>query len=298
VDLNKVFFKYRREILRDNFYLGSWYLNLQALWEKKNRQWELYKEIFKNKLLLILSFDNELENLLGLSEFLNLYHNLLVLHDIEESYIKYIENRMDVAFRKYSLTFLENRPSVDHKEIKDKNDDLLEFEDKKITNHENVLSSKKNEFYFKGLDLNKEEKFLLKFIKKIPPTFFVKNIKEWIECFIFMEAFTISDYLFFLYETKIIKKNKNFEESIMFEYLRIETLFKRKKMKQVIIRSDLVLCKFPLLEHERLSFMYIKAEALQRLNMRAEAIKYFKKIIKSDPFYRLSKKRLEELETC
>jgi hypothetical protein len=44
--------------------------------------------------------------------------------------------------------------------------------------------------------------------------------------------------------------------------------------------------------------MYIKAEALKSLNMRVEAIKFFKKIIKSDPFYRLSKKRLEELEAC
>jgi tetratricopeptide (TPR) repeat protein len=169
---------------------------------------------------------------------------------------------------------------------------------KKATKYERIFSQKKNEFYFKDLDLNKEEKFLLKFIKKIPPAFFEKNIKEWVECFILMEAFTISDYLLSLYEANIIKRNENLEENVMFEYFRIETFFKRKKMKLVILRSDLVLCKFPLLEQEKLSFLYIKAEALKSLNMRSEAIKYFKKIVKSDPFYRLTKKRLEELEAC
>jgi hypothetical protein len=268
------------------------------LWEKKNLQWELYKEIYKNKLLLVLNFENEFDTLLGLSKFLNLYHNLLVLHDIEENYINYIENKVNIALKKYNLIFLEKKLSGDHKDIKYKNGDLSEVEDKKITKNEKIPAPKKNIFEYEDLDLNKEEKFLLKFIKKIPPTFFEKNIKEWVECFVMMEAFTISDYLFSVYEAKSLERNNNFEENVMFEYLRLETLFKRKKMKQAIFRSDLILCEFPLLNHERLSFLYIKAEALKSLNMRTEAIKCFKQIIKSDPFYRLSKKRLEELETC
>ena len=124
---NQVYSKYKKKFLEIGFKLDPWYRDLQKLWEEKKIQWEVYGEIYKNKLILIS--EEEINNNLELSRFLNLYHRLLILHNVEESFTDYIDNVINDYFQKVG--------------IYEKVDDKLDFF-KNETNLENIITYKRS----------------------------------------------------------------------------------------------------------------------------------------------------------
>tara|TARA_B100000029_G_scaffold308808_1_gene301443 strand:- start:29 stop:1054 length:1026 start_codon:yes stop_codon:yes gene_type:complete len=278
---NQVYSKYKKKFWEIEFDLDPWYRELQKLWEEKEIQWEVYGEIYKNKLILIL--EEKLKNNLELSRFLNLYHGLLILHNVEESFTDYIDNVINGYFQKAG--------------IYEKDEDKLGLF-KSETSLEKIItykrSPKKRNFVLKNL--LDEEKLLLKFLKKKNEKSFLKNFKEWLICFILMEAYLICDYLILVYE-----RNQNFKQIdkklfIDIEYLKVELFLKRNRPKLALSRCELILRSIPLIKKERISFLYLMAEAYKELNIKNKSLEFYKAVSGLDRNYRLVQERLIEFE--
>jgi len=80
------------------------------------------------------------------------------------------------------------------------------------------------------------------------------------------------------------------------EYLKIAILLEMNRYSDVIIGVDDVIGKMPLRENEKVDFLYLKGEALRKINKKKEALKIFKQIVKRQKNYRMVEARIKELE--
>tara|TARA_B100000029_G_scaffold308809_1_gene301446 strand:- start:4490 stop:5839 length:1350 start_codon:yes stop_codon:yes gene_type:complete len=278
---NEVYSKYRKKFGEIGFKLDSWYIELQKLWEEKKIQWEVHGEIYKNK--LILTLEEKIKNNLELSRFLNLYHGLLILHNVEESFTNYIDDVINGYFQKAG--------------IYEKAVDKLDFF-KNEASLEKFITYKRppKKINFVLNNLLDEEKLLLKFLKKKNEKFFLKNFKEWFICFIFMEAYLICDYLIQVYERNQDFKRIDKKTFIDIEYLKVELFLKRNRPKLALSRCELILRSIPLIKKERISFLYLMAEAYKNLNIKNKSVEFYKAVSGLNPNYRLVQERLIEFE--
>ena len=206
--------------------------------------------------------------------------------------------------------------------------DLFEKEDpsghlsRRAYNDENFLKEKNKDFYtIKPGSINTLEKNLLhdlkKYVSKKPDNISKKKlriIKMTVSKSIDMLDDDVLKKLFFdlvimlnsmeMYEVslKLIERamhdnlvNQEDEKKIDLEYWKITTLMDMNEYHKAVIQIDEVLNRLPLLDSEKICFMYLKAESLSHLDFR-QALKIYHLIKKASPNYRQVRKRILDLE--
>ena len=86
------------------------------------------------------------------------------------------------------------------------------------------------------------------------------------------------------------KKNK-----LEYEYLVCEIYYLKKDWEKVLIRASNVLDSYELLEADYLPILYLKGEALKKMERFEEAQRVFLGIRQINPSYRIVGQRLEDI---
>ncbi|MCY4523550.1 MAG: hypothetical protein OXB84_02300, partial [Halobacteriovoraceae bacterium] len=90
--------------------------------------------------------------------------------------------------------------------------------------------------------------------------------------------------------------DKEIAERLNFEYLRVMTLMEMKNFYDAVLTVDRIISSFPLLQREKVCFMYLKAESLKYVNDLKGAMSIYDWINKIIPNYRQVRKRIGQLE--
>ena len=220
----------------------------------------------------------------------------------------------------------DNRSSHNDEKKFDMASDLFEKKDpsghlsRRSYNDEKFLKDKSQNIYsIRPASINSLKKNLLHDLKKyIPensdniPNERMRIIKMAVGKSIEMLDDDVLEQLFFdivimlntmeMYEVslKLMEKSKQLinqdnEKKIDLEYWKIITLMDMNEYHKAIINIDEILNRLPLLDSEKVCFMYLKAESLSHLDFK-QALKIYHLIKKISPNYRQVRKRILDLE--
>ena len=164
---------------------------------------------------------------------------------------------------------------------------------------ENVLGSLKRyvgkKSYQDESDLKKIEMAIRKSIDMLDEELKEKMFFDVVIMLKFMELHDIALRFINIVDEQYLE-SKEIADKLNFEYLRIVILIEMKNFYDAVLAIDKVTSCYPLLQREKVCFMYLKAESLKFLNDLKGAMAIYRWIKKITPNYRQVKRRMTEIE--
>ncbi len=139
------------------------------------------------------------------------------------------------------------------------------------------------------------ERAMIKAVDLLDRHKFINYYTDLVACFATMGFYQAA--LFILEKIENLKgPDLEVKESLNIDYLRIDFFIKLGRFHEAQTMADDVAFYRPLFLKEKLGFLYLKAEALMGLGKKDQALELYKLIAEKFPKFRLSKRRLKEIE--
>ncbi|MCK5072195.1 MAG: hypothetical protein KAQ98_02130 [Bacteriovoracaceae bacterium] len=147
----------------------------------------------------------------------------------------------------------------------------------------------------KSVEVYTSEMAMIKNLKYLEPRIIEEYYEDLIIAFKMLQMYDAARKLIGQISGEAFITN-DVRKKMSLQFLLVNVLFDSEEYLDVLSECDQVLAEEPLLDSEKINFMYIKAEALLALKKEREAEKVYQIIKKQNPHFRLVNIRLNKIE--
>ncbi|MBL6988447.1 MAG: hypothetical protein ISR65_01640 [Bacteriovoracaceae bacterium] len=141
----------------------------------------------------------------------------------------------------------------------------------------------------------RQQNNFIKLLQLIEKSFLLEHYGDLIICFLFLGMNHVAKEVLSIVKTESADSN-DIKIILDLEYFNVVILMEENSDFDALISIDQVLSSFPLFDEEKVCFMYFKAEILKKQGKVDQSHEVFKQIEKLAPNYRMTRKRITEVE--